>query len=115
MTIWQAPGAMRYALNQQLKRCFMATLNIPDQTLARLRTAAAARHVSVEAYLDEMAAAERCENSSSYPSAALAYVNTSNIADRTAAAYSIRKMASKIGVKSTVEELIADRHVGHGY
>ncbi|MGD0464858.1 MAG: hypothetical protein ABSB74_20425 [Tepidisphaeraceae bacterium] len=85
----------------------MATLKIPDQTLARLRAAAAARHVSVEAYLDEMAAMDADETRA--PSDASVQFRKSNVAERTVAADSIRKLATEVKDKATIEELIADK------
>ena len=92
----------------------MATLKIPDQTLARLRAAAAARHLSVEAYLDELAAIDADENRAS-SAAALGQFRKSSVAERTAAADSIRKLATEVKGKGTIEELIADKHAGHKY
>jgi hypothetical protein len=89
----------------------MATLTIPDQTLTRLRAAAAAKHVSVEAYLDEMAAVDA-------DSALLrtkVQFNQSSFAERIAAADSIRRLAGEINGKVTIEELIADKQAGHKY
>lgn len=92
----------------------MATLKIPDHTLARLRAAAAARHVSVEAYLDEMAAIDADEKRAS-SSDTSAKSRKSSVAERAAAADSIRKLASEVKGKATIEELIADKHAGHKY
>ena len=92
----------------------MATLTIPDQTLARLRAAAAARHVSVEAYLDEMTAIDADEKHAS-SSADSGQFRKSSVAERTAAADSIRKLAAEVKGKATMEELIADKHAGHKY
>lgn len=92
----------------------MATLKIPDQTLARLRAAAAARHVSVEAYLDEMAAIDADKKRASSSDDSVQF-RKSSVAERTAAADSIRKLASEVKGKATIEELIADKHAGHKY
>ncbi|HEX4052952.1 MAG TPA: hypothetical protein VHX86_01675 [Tepidisphaeraceae bacterium] len=92
----------------------MATLKIPDQTFARLRAAAAARHISVEAYLDEMAAIDASEKRAS-SSGASVQTRKSGVAERTKAADSIRKLASEVKGKATIEELIADKHTGHKY
>ena len=87
----------------------MATLRIPDETLARLQAAAAARHVSLEAYL-EMAATD-----TNGKHASLAHFHKSTLAERAAAADSIRKLAGQVKGKSTIKELIADKHAGHKY
>jgi replicative DNA helicase len=92
----------------------LATLKIPDLTLARLRTAAAARNVSVEAYLDEMAAKDAHKKRES-SSAASGQFHKNTIAKRTAAADSIRKLARRVKGKVTIDELIADKHAGHKY
>jgi plasmid stability protein len=92
----------------------VATLKIPDQTLTRLRAAAAARHVSVEAYLDEMAALDTAEKHAS-SSAASGQFRKNSVAERIAAADSIRKLATEVKDKATIEELIADKHAGHRY
>ena len=78
----------------------MATLSLPDYIMARLQAAAAARHVSVETYLDEVSRADIADKS---------------IAERTAAADSIRRLAGQIKNKTTIEELIAQKHQGHKY
>ena len=92
----------------------MATIKIPDQTLARLGAAAAARHVSVEAYLDEMAVIDADEKRASSSDASVQF-RKSSVAERTAAADSIRKLATEVKGKGTIEELIADKHAGHKY
>jgi hypothetical protein len=92
----------------------VATLKTPDRTLARLRAAAAARHISVEAYLDEMAAIDAEENRAS-SAAVSGQFRKSSIAERTVAADSIRKLATEVKDKATIEELIADKHAGHKY
>ena len=88
----------------------MATVKIPDETLARLKAAAAARHVSLEAFLDEMVASD-----SNGRSEATAQFHKSTPAARAAAADSIRKLAGQIKGNGTIEELIADKHAGHKY
>lgn len=92
----------------------MATIKIPDQTLARLRAAAAARHVSVEAYLDEMAAIDADEKRASSSGTSVQF-RKSSVAERLAAADSIQKLATEVKSKATIEELIADKHAGHKY
>jgi hypothetical protein len=82
----------------------MATLTIPEQTLARLRAAAAARHVSVETYLDELASADGTRSHAA-----------TSVADRIAAADSIRKLAAEIKDKVALDELIAQKHADHKY
>jgi hypothetical protein len=86
----------------------VATVKIPDETLARLQAAAAARHVSFEAYLDEMAASDA--NGKRAP---FAQFHKSTPAERAAAAESIRKLATRVKGKSTIKDLIADKHAGH--
>ena len=68
--------------------------------LARLQTAATARGVSVETYLNELAIAD---------------IEKQSIATRMAAANSIRKLAAEINCKISVEELIEMKHAGHKY
>ena len=89
----------------------MATLTIPDQTFARLVSAAAARHLSVEAYLDDMAAVDADDKRAWSPAAGLFL--KSSLAERIAAEVSIRKLAAGVTCKATIEELIADKHAGH--
>jgi hypothetical protein len=85
----------------------VATLSIPDQTLARLQAAAAARRVSLETYLAEVAAAE---------SGPTIFVSSSGQpTQRAAAADSIRQLAAEITHKATIDELIVDKHSGHKY
>jgi hypothetical protein len=81
----------------------VATVTISDLTLARLRAAAAARQVSLDAYLDEGADVDASEQSDAKSKA------------RRAAGESIRRLASEIKDKATVEELIADKRAGHKY
>ncbi|MGD0137389.1 MAG: hypothetical protein ABSD28_00810 [Tepidisphaeraceae bacterium] len=88
----------------------VATVKIPDEILARLQAAAAARHVSLEAYLDEMAASDAKGKGASW-----AQFHKSTPAERAAAAESIRKLATQVKGKSTIKELIADKHAGHKY
>ena len=88
----------------------MATVKIPDETLARLQAAAAARHVSLEAYLDEMATTD-----ANGKHATFAQFHKSTPAERAAAADSIRKLATQVKGKGTIKELIADKHAGHKY
>jgi hypothetical protein len=83
----------------------VATLTIPDQTLARLRAAAAARNVSLEAYIEEMAKVD-ADGKRDSSAKALAQFRKSTAA----AAASIQKLASKVKNKATIEELIADKH-----
>jgi hypothetical protein len=85
-------------------------VKIHDETLARLQATAAARHVSLEAYLDELAASDA--NRKRAPSA---HFHKSTPAERAAAAESILKLATQVKGKSTIEELIADKHTGHKY
>ena len=92
----------------------MATIKIPDQTLARLRAAAAARHISVEAYLDEMAAVDAGEKQASSSDPSVQF-RKSSVAERTAVADSIRKLAGEVKGKASIEELVADKHAGHKY
>lgn len=92
----------------------MATIKIPEKTLARLRAAAAARHVSVEAYLDEVAAID-ANGEHAHSSDASVQFRNSSVAERAAAADSIRKLATEVKGKATIEELIADKHAGHKY
>jgi hypothetical protein len=96
--------------NQKQEESTVATVNIPDETLALLRAAAAARHVSLEAYLDEMAA-----SGANGERSAIAEFRKSTPAERAAAAESIRELATQVKGKSTIEELIADKHAGHKY
>ncbi len=88
----------------------MATVEIPDETLSRLQAAAAARHVSLEAYLDEMAASDANGKHASF-----VQFHKSTPAERAVAADSIRKLASQVKGKGTIKELIADKHAGHRY
>jgi hypothetical protein len=88
----------------------VATVKIPDETLARLQAAAAARHVSLEAYLDELAASDA--NGKRAP---FAQFHKSTPAERAAAAESIRNLATQVKGKSTIKELIADKHAGHQF
>jgi hypothetical protein len=88
----------------------MATVTIPDETLARLQAAAAMHHVSLEAYLAELAAiGGNGKHTSS------GQFHKSTLAERSAAADSIRKLASQVKNKGTIEELIADKRAGHKY
>lgn len=84
----------------------MATLTIPDHTLARLRAAAEARRISLEAYLAEVAMEATGEESTASSASAI---------QRSAAADSIQQLAAEIKNKATIEELIADKHAGHKY
>jgi hypothetical protein len=88
----------------------VATVKIPDETLARLQSAAAARHVSLEAYLDEVAATDANGNRVS-----VAQFHKSTSAERAAAADSIRKLATQVKGKGTIKELIDDKHARHKY
>ena len=88
----------------------MATLRIADETLAKLQAAAAARHVSLETYLNELAA-----NGSNGKGASPAEFGKSTPAERAAAADSIRKLATQVKGKSSIKELIAAKHTGHKY
>jgi hypothetical protein len=103
------PHKMWYDL-AETRGITVATVKIPDETLARLQAAAAARHVSLEAYLDEMAASDAKGKGASW-----AQFHKSTPAERAAAAESIRKLASQVKGKSTIQELIADKHAGHKY
>ena len=84
----------------------MGTVTIPDNTLARLKAAAEARHVSLEAYLDELSA-NGAESKSSGPA------RNDRAEGRAAAADSIRQLATEVKGKATLKELIADKHAGH--
>jgi hypothetical protein len=88
----------------------VATVKIPDETLARLQAAAAARHVSLEAYLEEMAASDANGKRASW-----AQFHKSTPSERASAAESIRKLATQVKGKSSIKELIADKHAGHKY
>lgn len=99
-----------WAFDTQREKLPVATLKIPDETLAKLQAAAAARHVSLEAYLDEIAAAEGNGKGASF-----SQFNKSTPAERAAAADSIRKLASQVNGKTTIKDLIADEHAGHKY
>jgi hypothetical protein len=88
----------------------VATLRIPDEALAKLQAAAAARHMSLEDYLIDIAA--KAARQPRTPSAQFA---KRNVAERAAAEDSIRKLAGEIKNKATIEELIADKHAGHRY
>lgn len=83
----------------------MATVKIPDETLAKLQAAAAARHVSLEAYLNEMAATQGNGKRGSSTQ-----FHKSTPAERAAAADSIRKLATQVKGKGTIRQLIADKH-----
>ena len=87
----------------------MAMLKIPDDTLARLQAAAAARHVSVETYLNAVAAADAADDRASFSNAPVQF-RKRGITERTMAVNSIRKLATEIKGKSSIEELIADKH-----
>jgi hypothetical protein len=90
----------------------MANLSISEQTLARLRAAAAARNVSLEMYLEELAKLQPNESGDAESD----FGRSSKSEDRRkSAADSIRKLASEIKSKSSIEELIADKHSGHKY
>lgn len=91
----------------------MATLTIPDQTLARLQAAAAARRVSLEKYLDQLAGTGADVTAVSY--ALSSGLMHTTVAERTAAAEAIRRLAAEIKDKATIEELIVDKHAGHKY
>jgi hypothetical protein len=88
----------------------VATLEITDATLARLQAAAAAQHVSLETYLDELAA-----GAGNGKPIALAHFQKSTPAERAVAAESIQRLASQVKGKATIKELIADKHAGHKY
>jgi hypothetical protein len=92
------------------KELSVANVDIADETLARLQAAAAARHVSLEEYLAEMAATD-----ANGKHASLARFHKSTPAERAAAADSIRKLAAQVKGSATIKELIADRHAGHKY
>jgi hypothetical protein len=78
----------------------MATITIPDHTLARLQAAAAARHISVERFLDELVVNDPPEQS---------------LAARITAANGIRALAKEITEKVSIDELISQKHAGHKY
>jgi hypothetical protein len=82
------------------RRDIMATLTLPDHIFARLQAAAAARHVSIETYLDELSSAS---------------IEGNSVAKRTAAADSIRRLAAQIKNKATIDELAGHKHQGHKY
>jgi plasmid stability protein len=92
----------------------MAILNIADETLARLRAAAAARHVSVEAYLAQLSATDANETHEQSPKT-LGGFRKSSPSERAIAADAIRKLAASVKDKASIEELIADKHAGHKY
>jgi hypothetical protein len=99
-----------WAFKTQTEELAMANLKIAEQTLARLQAAAAARHISLEAYLAQVAASD-----GNGKSASPAQFHKSTPAQRVAAADSIWKLASQLKGKATLKELIADKHAGHKY
>jgi hypothetical protein len=88
----------------------VATLRIPEEALAKLQAAAAARHISVEEYLIEIAAT----GAGTIPTSS-AGISEAKPDERAAAAQSIRKLSAEIKGKATIAELIADKRAGHKY